>query len=183
MDRFDADLAAMAKEIGDPQEQAKRFARYAAEEIEEARQINRRALGKDVAYSVAVDGREGAALTSVRANSVVIAEWRLVEEALEWIGLARSHRPVCELACPVRQWRRGPARRGNPGRRNRFRLRQRPAVCEEDRTRAFTPGHPWRLSNGGRSRRAPVQGCCRDQIRLRDRLKGAGRCRSSRTES
>lgn len=88
MDRFDADLAAMAKEIGDPQEQAKRFARYAAEEIEEARQINRRALGKDVAYSVAVDGREGAALTSVRANSVVIAEWRLVEEALEWIGKA-----------------------------------------------------------------------------------------------
>lgn len=85
-DRFEADLAAMVKEIGDPQEQAKRFARYAAEEIEEARAINRRALGKDVPYSVQVDGRPGAALTSVRANSVVIAEWRLVEEALQWIG-------------------------------------------------------------------------------------------------
>lgn len=62
------------------------FAEAAGQIIEDAKAQNQSVLGKVPPYTVAVDGRIGAPLDSVRPDGQVFVEFELVFEAIEWIG-------------------------------------------------------------------------------------------------
>lgn len=68
------------------EEKSAALAAFASEQIDEARQTNRRSSGADAPYEVIVDGRLGAALSSVRPDGVIVANFDLISTALEWIG-------------------------------------------------------------------------------------------------
>jgi hypothetical protein len=74
---FQKDLSAKARSAY--------LAQYAAEGIKEAQQQNARILGRPPPYDVWVDGREGAPLTSVKPDGIIVAEFELVSGALLWI--------------------------------------------------------------------------------------------------
>jgi hypothetical protein len=77
------------------QAQSQVLASYADQAIEDAKAKNARVLGKVPPYTVAVDGRIGASLSSVKPNSTVFAEFELVIETLAWIGeMLRQYSPV-----------------------------------------------------------------------------------------
>ena len=84
----------MAEDLG-PKAKSAMLAAFAAEGIEDAKQINKRALGRVPPYDVYVDNREGAPLTSVKPDGVIRAEFQLVIEALAWIfEQLQMHSPV-----------------------------------------------------------------------------------------
>jgi hypothetical protein len=84
----------MAEDLG-PKAKSAMLAAFAAEGIEDAKQINKRALGRVPPYDVYVDNREGAPLTSVKPDGVIRAEFHLVNEALAWIMTQlQMHSPV-----------------------------------------------------------------------------------------
>lgn len=63
------------------------FAEFAQERIDDAKAQNARVLGQVPPYTVSVDGRLGAPLTSAKPNGIgVYVEFELVFEALSWIG-------------------------------------------------------------------------------------------------
>jgi len=74
----------MAEDLG-PKARSAMLAAFAAETIEEAKTQNKQVLGVVPPYEVFVDGVEGAALTSVKPDGVIRAEFELVNEALTWI--------------------------------------------------------------------------------------------------
>lgn len=69
-----------------PTEQKQVFAEYAKGVIDDAAAQNARVLGRVPPYTVAVDGRVGAPISSVKLGGTVFAEFELVFEALEWIA-------------------------------------------------------------------------------------------------
>jgi hypothetical protein len=75
----------MLSETLSPEVQVQRFAEFAQEQIEDAKNHNRGILGRVPSYTVSVDGRVGAPLTSVRPNGYVIAEFELLNDVLHWI--------------------------------------------------------------------------------------------------
>ncbi len=68
-----------------PEVQSRMFADFAAKVIEDGKAQNAKVLGRVPPYTVSVDGRLGAPLTSVKPNGVVFVEYELVFEALHWI--------------------------------------------------------------------------------------------------
>jgi len=84
----------IARDVG-PKARSAMLAEFAAEGIEDAKQQNKKALGRVPPYSVFVDNREGAPLTSVKPDGVIRAEFELVFEALAWImQQLQMHSPV-----------------------------------------------------------------------------------------
>lgn len=78
-----------------PRARSKMLAEFAGEQIEEAKHINRQALGAVPPYEVYVDGRAGAPLTAVKPDGIIRAEFELVSEALVWINTQlQMHSPV-----------------------------------------------------------------------------------------
>lgn len=70
----------------EPAERSRAFAGMARQEIAKANQQNRGALGANIPYTVAVDGREGAPLDSVKPDGGRIeAKWQLFADAFRWI--------------------------------------------------------------------------------------------------
>lgn len=69
-----------------PQANSAAFAEFAREQIEEAKQTNKTILGRLPRYTVSVDGREGAALESVKPDGVIVTEFELVNDVLIWIA-------------------------------------------------------------------------------------------------
>ncbi|WP_062220490.1 hypothetical protein [Aureimonas sp. D3] len=69
-----------------PQARAKMLADRAERAIEEASAHNRALLGRAVTHRVTVDGREDAPLSSVKPDGVIIANFDLGRDVLEWIG-------------------------------------------------------------------------------------------------
>ena len=82
------DVQVATKDLTDPKAKSKRLAAFARAEIAKADARNKAAVGRDVPHTVAVDGRKGAPLASVRPDGVVVAEWSLHTEVLAWIGEA-----------------------------------------------------------------------------------------------
>lgn len=68
-----------------PEEQSKAFAAFARQEIAIADAQNERALGRAVSYETIVDGRRGASLESVSPNGVIVANFDLGSNVVEWI--------------------------------------------------------------------------------------------------
>jgi len=86
----------MAQDLG-PKARSAMLAAFAAEAIEEAKQANKQVLGTVPPYEVYVDGQEGAALTSVKPDGVIRAEFEfgLLNAALVWINTQlQMHSPV-----------------------------------------------------------------------------------------
>lgn len=83
---IDRDIALMLSEELSPQAQSRAFAQFAGEQIEEAKQTNRQVLGRIPRTTIAVDGRQGAALENVRPDGVISAEFELFDDVLAWIG-------------------------------------------------------------------------------------------------
>lgn len=69
-----------------PEATSRVFADFAGKVIEGAKAQNARVLGRVPPYTVAVDGRLGAPLESVKPGGVVFVEFELVFEAIQWIG-------------------------------------------------------------------------------------------------
>lgn len=79
------------------EEQARLFAEFAQERIEEAKARNAAVLGGVPPYTVSVDGRLGAPLTSAQPNNPygVFVEFELVFEVVQWIvEMLKKHSPV-----------------------------------------------------------------------------------------
>lgn len=93
---FDAfDLAAIVLDISVPALQGL-VADYAETAIAEVDQQNRQVLGRIPPPVVEVDGRRGAALSTVRlAGGVITADWAVIGDVLVWIGeTLRERSPV-----------------------------------------------------------------------------------------
>lgn len=86
VDPIDRDIQLMISQELSPQAQARVFAQAAEQTIAEAKATNRRILGREPRLKVTVDGKEGAPLSSVRPNGVVVAEFDLLTDVLAWIG-------------------------------------------------------------------------------------------------
>lgn len=81
------DVALLIAEDLSPEAQSAALAQFAAGEIAEAERANRGVVGSGLAgKQVFVDGREGAPLASVQPNGVIVAEFNLLGDMIEWIG-------------------------------------------------------------------------------------------------
>lgn len=79
---IDRDVRLIIDEVLSPQARSRQLASGARVYIREGDEINRRVLGRIPPRKTLVDGREGAALESVRPDGVIIAEWELVGDLL-----------------------------------------------------------------------------------------------------
>lgn len=86
IDPIDRDIALIIDEEMSPEARSAFLARYAEEQIEEVRMQNAQVIGQVPDYEVAVDGRPGAALETVKPDGVIIAEYDLLMEVFAWIG-------------------------------------------------------------------------------------------------
>lgn len=82
---IDRDIAVMLSDLS-TKGQSAALAQFGRESIDEARRTNRKIIGRDPRYTVAVDGRQNATLESVRPDGVIFAEFELFDEVLAWIG-------------------------------------------------------------------------------------------------
>lgn len=91
--RFDTfDLTLITGDLS-PAGQRAVVAQYAAAEIAETEASNRRVLGRVPPAAIAVDGRAGAPLASVKLKGgVITADWAVVGDVLIWIGRALQER-------------------------------------------------------------------------------------------
>jgi hypothetical protein len=89
------ELSLLLPEAFSDAEKSRALAEFAGRQIEEIDTSNARITGHRLPYDVWVDGREGAALTSVRPLGRIEAEWTFYEEMLRWIDIQLiSHSPV-----------------------------------------------------------------------------------------
>lgn len=96
---IDRDVALILSEDLSPKARSATLAQYAHEQIEDAKQINRTVLGRIPRYTVSVDGRQGAALETVRPNGTVYTEFELFDDVLLWIA------DQLEIHSPIRSGR------------------------------------------------------------------------------
>lgn len=89
------DIELMLSDELSPAARSEIFAEYAGEQIEEAKKIDAGILGQVPRYTVSVDGQVGAALTSVKPDGVIVAEFNVLIDALAWIeDQLIKHSPV-----------------------------------------------------------------------------------------
>lgn len=86
VESIEKDIAIILSQDLSPEAMSMAFVDFAQEKITEADNINRQILGRIPPRKVYVDGREGAALATVRPSGVIVAEWELVSDALFFIG-------------------------------------------------------------------------------------------------
>lgn len=92
---IDKDIDLIIRKDLSPEALSATLAQFAFEEIEEAKEINRRSIGVVPPYTVWVDGKKGAPLASVKPDGIIIAEFELVQELLSWIHeQLQKHSPV-----------------------------------------------------------------------------------------
>ncbi len=83
---IDRDIQLMIANDLSPAAQSHAFAEYARGAISEGDETNRRILGRIPPRKTFVDGAESSALSSVRSNGVIVAEWELVADVLFFIA-------------------------------------------------------------------------------------------------
>lgn len=92
---IDRDVRLIIDQTLSPAARSKIFAADALSFIQEGDETNRRALGRIPPRTLYVDGRQGAALESVRPDGIIVAVWELLSDLIVWIGeqlLAKSPR-------------------------------------------------------------------------------------------
>jgi hypothetical protein len=83
---LDRDVSLLIDELLSPQAQSKQFAAAAQVFLNEADETNLQVLGRVPRNKTFVDGREGAALSSVRPDGVIVREYELVIDLLVFIA-------------------------------------------------------------------------------------------------
>ena len=68
-----------------PQQQSAIVSQFASDQIAEALKVDQQALGQTPRYTVTVDGRANAPLTTARADSTITVEFQLFNDVLTWI--------------------------------------------------------------------------------------------------
>lgn len=92
---LDRDIQLILSETLSPQARSAALAKFAGEEIDGALVHNTRVLGHAPPYTVAVDGRVGAPLQSVKPEGVIAAEFEVFSNVLVWIDeQLQIHSPV-----------------------------------------------------------------------------------------
>jgi hypothetical protein len=79
------DVDFLLEELTTPAGRSLALAEFARSEIAEAKAINRQALGREPPSKLFVDGRQDAALESVRPDGTIVLDFQLVNELLFWI--------------------------------------------------------------------------------------------------
>lgn len=82
----DRDVKLISDQLLSPKAQAKQFADAAQQLLDEADAENRKVLGRIPPSKTWVDGRQGAALESVRGDGVIVREYELIVDVLLFIG-------------------------------------------------------------------------------------------------
>jgi hypothetical protein len=85
-DPIGRDLALVFDDALGPRARSRILAEFAQTTFQEADDRNTRALGRRARSRRFVDGREGAPISGVRPDGVVVFEWDLAREAAIWIG-------------------------------------------------------------------------------------------------
>jgi hypothetical protein len=87
------DVQLLLDEFKSPQQRSKALAQFAHDEIEDAKKINRRALGYDPPVTIYVDGNKSISIESVK--NVVVADFELIGQLVLWVhGQLQMHSPV-----------------------------------------------------------------------------------------
>lgn len=95
MEAFDRDTLVSLAEGLAPAERSALLAQEARAAIAEAQAQNDRALGRDVARDVIVDGSLGKPVETVRPDGVIVASWDLGSDVVTWIvEQVVKHAPV-----------------------------------------------------------------------------------------
>lgn len=81
------DLQFLLEDIVSPERRSAALAEFARQEIERASAINARILGRVPPARIFVDGREGVPLGTVSPRGIIVCDFQLVSELLEWIDL------------------------------------------------------------------------------------------------
>ena len=85
-DPFDREIALIVDEFTSPKKRSAMLASFAREEIAIAKSKNEAAIGRTIRKPrVTVDGRQGAALSSVKPDGTIVAEFNAETNALKWI--------------------------------------------------------------------------------------------------
>jgi hypothetical protein len=87
------DLQLLLDDLKSPQQRSQALADFARDEIEDAKVINKRALGYEPPVTIYVDGQRNASLESVK--NVIVADFELIGQLVLWIhGQLQMHSPV-----------------------------------------------------------------------------------------
>jgi hypothetical protein len=81
---LDKDIAVLLGDLS-PAGRSAALASFARDALAEARQVNRNALGSEPRFDTFVDGREGAAIESVRPDGAIVFEFDLLRDLVIWI--------------------------------------------------------------------------------------------------
>lgn len=106
LDPVSRDIALIRDEVLSPEAQGEAFAALAREAIAEAQETNRQALGYPPDYDLFVDGAKRASLDGLRPSSIVLAEFHLLLDVIEWVDAQLIlHSPVkTERYARSHQW-------------------------------------------------------------------------------
>jgi hypothetical protein len=92
---LERDIQLILDEELSPAARSAAFAAFAQDAIDEAKDTNQQATGIAPKYTVYVDGRKGAALSSVKPDGVVVAEFDLALDAIRQIAdMINKNSPV-----------------------------------------------------------------------------------------
>lgn len=95
LDPIDRSIQLFISEELSPEARSRHLASFARVQIQAAKDQNRRVLGADPPVEIAVDGSLGRPIEAVSPDGVVVAEFRLVEDVLAYIGeMLVRHSPV-----------------------------------------------------------------------------------------
>lgn len=95
VDPIDREIKLMINSTLSPEARSKLFAEFAADEIADTKAHNAAIIGREPKVTVTVDGRQGAPLSSVKPEGVIIADFHLAMDVLDWINSQlQRHSPV-----------------------------------------------------------------------------------------
>jgi hypothetical protein len=77
------DIQLLLDDLKSPQQRSQALAEFARDEIEEAKAINKQALGYEPPVTIYVDGRKGASPESVK--NVIVADFEVIGQLVLWI--------------------------------------------------------------------------------------------------
>jgi hypothetical protein len=87
------DFQLLLDDLKSPQEISKTLAEFARAEIQDAKTINRQALGYDPKLTIYVDGQQTEQITDVK--NVVVGDFQLIDALILWIhSQLQTHSPV-----------------------------------------------------------------------------------------
>lgn len=92
---LDRDIALMVSDLLSPEAQSQAIADFAESALEDALAVDTAAIGETPSYETIVDGRPGAALSSVRPDGTIVFVFDLITQVVTWIEYQLiTHSPI-----------------------------------------------------------------------------------------